>query len=104
VNNRLVQLSEEEIAEITRILAELTEQVRSDRGPLEFAAAGIAYLDSVFARARFAREFDCTIPDFSTGNSLRLERSEEHTSELQWNCTALETEKNCVAVVLMPTR
>ncbi len=73
LNNRLVQLSEEEIAEIARILAELTEQVRSDRGPLESAAAGIAHLDSVFARARFAREFDCTMPEFSTGNSLRLE-------------------------------
>jgi DNA mismatch repair protein MutS2 len=73
LNNRLVQLSEEEIAEIARILAELTEQVRSDRGPLEAAAAGIAHLDSVFARARFAREFDCTMPEFSAGNSLRLE-------------------------------
>ena len=41
--------------------------------PLESAAAGIAHLDSVFARARFAREFDCTMPEFSTGNSLRLE-------------------------------
>ncbi len=83
LNNRLVQLSEEEIAEIARILAELTEQVRSDRGPLESAAAGIAHLDSVFARARFAREFDCTMPEFSTGNSLRLDAARnpvlEHT-------------------------
>src|ERR1700751_1628759 len=83
LNNRLVQLSEEEIAEIARILAELTEQVRSDRGPLESATSGIAHLDSVFARARFAREFDCTLPGFSTGNSLRLEAARnpvlEHT-------------------------
>ncbi|HKD62752.1 MAG TPA: Smr/MutS family protein [Candidatus Acidoferrales bacterium] len=87
LNNRLVQFSEEEIAEIARILAELTEQVRSDRGPLESAAAGIAHLDSVFARARFAREFDCTIPEFSTGNSLRLEAARnpvlEHTLRSQ---------------------
>ena len=73
LNNRLVQLSEEEMAEIARILAELTEQVRSYRGPLEAAAAGIAHLDSVFARGRFAREFDCVMPEFSAGNSLRLE-------------------------------
>jgi DNA mismatch repair protein MutS2 len=73
LNNRLVQLSEEETTEIARILAELTEQVRSDRGPLEAAAAGIAHLDSIFARARFAREFDCVMPEFSAGNSLRLE-------------------------------
>ncbi len=73
LNNRLVQLSEEELAEIARILAELTERLRSDRGPLEAAAAGIAHLDSVFGRGRFAREFDCVMPEFSTGNTLRLE-------------------------------
>ena len=37
-NNRLVQLGEDEIAEIARILEELTERVRADRGPLEAAA------------------------------------------------------------------
>ena len=34
LNNRLVQLSEEELVEISRILAELTERLRADRGPL----------------------------------------------------------------------
>src|SRR5579862_3691615 len=42
-----------------------------------------SHLDSVFARARFAREFDCTMPEFSIGNSLRLEAARnpvlEHT-------------------------
>ena len=73
LNNRLVQLSDEEIAEIARILEELTERVRLERGPLAAAAAEIAHLDSIFARARFAREFDCTVPEFAAGNSLRLE-------------------------------
>ena len=73
LNNRLVQLSEEEAVEITRILEELTERLRADRGPLEAAAGAIAHLDSVFARARFAREFDCVLPEFSFGNSLRLD-------------------------------
>ena len=58
LNNRLVQLGEDETAEIARILEELTERVRADRGPLEAAATAIAHLDSIFARARFAREFD----------------------------------------------
>jgi DNA mismatch repair protein MutS2 len=75
LNNRLVQLSEEELAEIARILSELTDRLRSDRGPLESAAGGIAHLDSIFARARFAREFDCVMPEFSAGNSLRLENA-----------------------------
>jgi DNA mismatch repair protein MutS2 len=73
LNNRLVQLTEEEMAEIARILEELTERVRADRGPLEAAARGIAHLDSILGRGRFAREFDCAMPEFSAGNSLRLD-------------------------------
>jgi DNA mismatch repair protein MutS2 len=73
LNNRLVQLGEDETAEIARILEELTERVRADRGPLEAAATAIAHLDSIFARARFAREFDCVVPGFTADNSLRLE-------------------------------
>ena len=72
-NNRLVQLSEEEAVEIIRILSELTERVRGDCGSLEAAAASIAHFDSIFARARFARELDCVMPEFTTGNSLRLD-------------------------------
>jgi DNA mismatch repair protein MutS2 len=73
LNNRLVQLSEDEMAEIARILEELTERVRAERGPLDAAAAAIAHLDSIFGRARFARELDCIMPEFSAGNSLRLD-------------------------------
>ncbi|MFZ0335515.1 MAG: hypothetical protein WAL69_15370, partial [Candidatus Acidiferrales bacterium] len=72
LNNRLVQLVEDEAAEIARILFEFTELLRADRGTLEFAAATIADLDSVFARARFAREFDACIPEFSATNHLRI--------------------------------
>jgi DNA mismatch repair protein MutS2 len=64
-NNRLVQLGEDEAAEIARILTELTERLRAQLAPLRFAIGAIAELDSVFARARFAREFDCTLPGFT---------------------------------------
>jgi DNA mismatch repair protein MutS2 len=73
LNNRLVQLSEEETVEIARILAELTDRVRAESGPLRAAAEKLAHLDSIFARARFAREYDCVIPEFSSGNTLRLD-------------------------------
>jgi DNA mismatch repair protein MutS2 len=73
LNNRLVQLSEEELVEISRILTELTERLRADHGPLNAAAAQIAHLDSVFARARFAREIDCVVPTFEARNFLRLD-------------------------------
>jgi len=72
LNNRLVQLSEDELVEIARILEELTERVRLERVSLEAAAARVAHLDSIFARARFAREFDCAMPQFTQGNLLRL--------------------------------
>jgi DNA mismatch repair protein MutS2 len=72
LNNKLVQLAEDEAAEIARILRELTERLRGSLGPLRFAVQTIAELDSVFARARFAREFDCTIPEFAPDASLEL--------------------------------
>jgi DNA mismatch repair protein MutS2 len=72
LNNRLVQLAEDEAAEIARILAEFTERLRAEHGPRDFAATTIADLDSIFARGRYAREFDATIPQFSAGNRLRL--------------------------------
>jgi DNA mismatch repair protein MutS2 len=72
-NNQLVQLAEDEAAEIVRILRELTEKLQAVREPLHAAAATIAEIDGVFARARFAREFDAATPEFSTTNALQLE-------------------------------
>ncbi len=73
LNNRLVQLSEEELEEISRILQELTERLRANVGPLAEAARQIAHLDSIFARGRFARDLDCVTPVFTTSNALRLD-------------------------------
>ena len=42
-------------------------------GPLQAAAATIAELDGVFARGRFARDFDACMPEFSEAAELRLE-------------------------------
>jgi DNA mismatch repair protein MutS2 len=65
MNNRLVELSEEEAAEIARLLAELAGRVRDALGPLRAAAAAVADFDSLFARARFSRRLDCARPIFS---------------------------------------
>lgn len=73
LNNRLVQVSEAEAAEIARILEELTERIRSEAQALMAAAATIAHLDSIFARGRFARDFDCTMPQFARESRLRLD-------------------------------
>jgi DNA mismatch repair protein MutS2 len=72
-NNQLVQLAEEEAAEIIRILAQLTERLRVMREPLLAAAGTIADLDSLFARARFAQDFDAAMPEFAQPGELRLE-------------------------------
>ncbi len=72
-NNQLVQLAEDEAVEIVRILRELTERLQRLREPLVLASETIAELDSVFARARFAQEFDATVPEFSGASELRLE-------------------------------
>src|SRR6266853_1719937 len=72
LNNKIVQLAEDEAAEITRILLELTERLRANLAQLRFAVETIAELDSVFARARFAREFDCTLPKFTSDALLEL--------------------------------
>jgi DNA mismatch repair protein MutS2 len=72
-NNQLVQLAEEEAAEIVRILRSLTERLQSMHAPLAAAAETIAEFDSAFARARFAQDFDATTPEFSDSNELRLD-------------------------------
>jgi DNA mismatch repair protein MutS2 len=72
LNNRLVQLVEQELEEIARLLAELTEKLRTDHLAIENATEKIARLDSVFARARFAKVFDCVMPEFVGHPTLYL--------------------------------
>jgi DNA mismatch repair protein MutS2 len=72
-NNQLVQLSENEAAEILRVLRELTERLQAVRPALKGAAETIALLDGVVARGRFARDFDAALPEFSENGELRLE-------------------------------
>jgi DNA mismatch repair protein MutS2 len=72
-NNQLVQLAEDETAEIFRILKELTERLQRMSGPLQAASQTIAEFDSIFARGRFARDFDACIPEFTESAELRLD-------------------------------
>ena len=72
LNNRLVQLAEQEAAEIHRILEGLTGRLRAVHAALERAASIVAEVDLGFARGRFAREFDCCIPRFNSEKHLRL--------------------------------
>ena len=74
-NNQLVQLAEEEAAEIVRILRELTERLQVMREPLLARLPKPSpNLTVLFARGRFAHDFDATMPEFSDADELRARR------------------------------
>ena len=72
LNNELVRLREEEQREVARILRELTEVLRSNGPQIQALVAAIARLDLLFAKAGFASDFDCVIPQFSAEKDRRL--------------------------------
>ncbi|MGA3070807.1 MAG: Smr/MutS family protein [Terracidiphilus sp.] len=71
-NNELVRLLEEEQAEIHRIFVALTRLVGGYAQGLVEGARVLALVDSLQARARFARDFDCAAPAIAL-DLLRLE-------------------------------
>ena len=73
-NNELVRLIEEEQAEIHRIFVALTRQVGGYAQGLIEGARVLALVDSLQARARFARDFDCVAPAI-TPAQLSLDRA-----------------------------
>jgi DNA mismatch repair protein MutS2 len=85
-NNQLVQLAEDEAAEIFRILKELTERLQRVSGPLQAAAQTIADMDSVFARGRFAKDFDACIPEFTEAAELQLDAARHPVLEDKLRC------------------
>jgi DNA mismatch repair protein MutS2 len=62
--NRVRELEEEERREIVRILSDLTARVRPYAAELRTALTALVELESLYARARFAIEFDCAAVDF----------------------------------------
>jgi DNA mismatch repair protein MutS2 len=71
-NNELVRLLEEEQAEIHRIFVALTRQVGGYANALVEGARVLALVDTLLARARFARDYDCVAPTI-TPDRLSLE-------------------------------
>jgi DNA mismatch repair protein MutS2 len=71
-NNELVRLIEEEQAEIHRIFMALTRQVGGYAHALVEGARVLALVDSLQARARFARDYNCVAPAI-TPDLLHLE-------------------------------
>jgi DNA mismatch repair protein MutS2 len=63
--NRIRELQSEEIEEVERILAALTEQLRPHREDLGDSLEALVTLDSLVARARYAIEFRCSPADLT---------------------------------------
>jgi DNA mismatch repair protein MutS2 len=70
LNNELVELQEREFAEIQRILAEFSDKLRARRADLLAATEILSELDLAFAKAGFARQYDCCLPQITEASPL----------------------------------
>ncbi|HEV7798380.1 MAG TPA: Smr/MutS family protein, partial [Pyrinomonadaceae bacterium] len=68
-NNELQALHEAEAREIYKILSGLTQEVREQLPALELAAAAVAELDFINAKAVFQQKFNCVIPEINSGSA-----------------------------------
>ncbi len=68
-NNDLVRLLEEELAEVRRILQEMTERLGERAEEIALAAEVMAEVELQFGKARFALDYDCVRPEL-TGSDL----------------------------------
>ena len=65
-NNELVRLIDEELAEVHRILLEMTRQIGENADAILAAADVLAELELQFAKARFAEDYNCVAVAFSS--------------------------------------
>ena len=72
-NNELVRLLDEEQAEVQRVLAAMTSEIGRHAATLAAGATVLAEVESHFARARFAKEFNAVPPEFAAGGAETLE-------------------------------
>ncbi len=78
LNNQLVRLREDEIREIERILAEITNALRQHSGEIAATAETLAAFDCTFAKAGFAVSYNAAIPRFSHNVRRLLLREARH--------------------------
>src|ERR1035438_3385247 len=98
-NNELVRLLEEEQAEIHRIFVALTRQVGGYAHGLVEGARVLALVDSLQARARFARDYDCVAPAIAP-DLLRLEGARHPLLEKRLRSTGVRPNTGVVPLTL----
>src|SRR5262249_13771541 len=64
-NNDLVRLLEEELAEVRRILQEMTERLGEQADAITLAVDVMAEVELQFGKARFALDYDCVRPELT---------------------------------------
>jgi DNA mismatch repair protein MutS2 len=72
LNNELVRLRDEEAREVHRILDSITWRLRQRAVEIRETIDVVSEIEFVFAKARFAADFDCAIPRFSPLERPRL--------------------------------
>jgi DNA mismatch repair protein MutS2 len=98
-NNELVRLIEEEQAEIHRIFVALTRQVGGYAVGLVEGARVLALVDSLQARARFARDYECVAPAI-TPDRLSLEAARHPLLEKRLRSTGARPNTAVVPLTL----
>jgi DNA mismatch repair protein MutS2 len=102
-NNELVRLLEEEQAEIHRIFVALTRQVGGYATALVDGARVLALVDSLQARARFARNYDCAPPTISP-DRLHVEGARHPLLEKRLRAQGAKPNTSVVPLTLELTR
>src|SRR5580698_10067042 len=65
-NNDLVRLLEEEMAEVRRILQEMTERLGENSPAIATATNAMAEIELQYGKARFAVDYDCVRPELTS--------------------------------------
>jgi DNA mismatch repair protein MutS2 len=77
-NNELVRLLEDELAEVHRILLDMTRKIGERSAEILAAVDSLAELELQFAKARFAEDYDCVTPQVAETNSRLILHDARH--------------------------
>ena len=106
-NNELQGLHEAEAREIAKILFGLSDDLRAQLPAIEMAAAAVAELDFINAKAIFHQRFNCAIPEIDSHRTLELVEARHPLLEENIRATggavvpvsfALDDEKNAMII------
>src|SRR5919108_2533128 len=72
LNNRLVELTTSEAAEVHRVLRQITTEIWEVQTPIRQIAGVLGEVDYILARGRLSQMLDCHEPDFSPDGRIAL--------------------------------